>query len=1296
MSRLRVNQIDPFSGPSIGVGGLPSSPSRILDIRSPLNNQGIGFPELTTAQRNAIANPADGTFIYNTNTRSLEHYNGLTSSWESTDGVQSINGLIAKNQILITGTSGLAPNWTQVGLDTHSLNIPSAVTGSVTAGLISNSEYVSFNSRLFPNKNVKYVTKNLVLGPQDYNSIKAAVDSISDASDTNQYLVVVYPGIYVEDQIDLPENVFVTGSLMDAVVVEPSGNSQHIFTVSSNSGLSFLSLRGAGTGFAAIVCDDAGNFTVVHKISISDCGIGVWCRSSSVDSFNYLEYVDVTGVEVGVVVESSNGFKSFASLENFHVYASDAGVNPDYAVRVVGPDAEALVVAATFEGSDGTGTAIFISDEGRVDLKAAIIRLWDTGLHLDGSGTGGFVSITGSSFYDNATNDIVIDNPAATAYITANATLDKCQFVAGLSLTLLLTDDEGLASGGVVRVKQSDNTFTDQTTLVHKASSMGVMQGGAISATGGLDISVSSGFGYLETAGGALKRYDWPATPLTLPSSASSYIFFNSSGVLTFSSDIPLTSRNILLGRVVTSSSDVLFIDSAGLDATHATNMLDKLLRRAIGCVYSTGSIVSESGTRNLDVTAGVRFLSTREFNTIGGTAITWDAYVGGSTSTTQSTVDNANYDDGGSLQPMTAGYFAKHLLYIVGEDDDGTEKYMLVYAQAEYGSLVEAEEATLPVPPTTFVEGVTPIASIIVQEGTSNIIQIRDERPRFGFSASGVSASATHGNLLGLDADDHLQYLPLNGIRAMTGDLNMGLQDIISVGLVDGVDVSAHASRHLPAGADPLTTAAPTASLSATTTNSVGVANSLSRSDHGHAILVGTPVTLLPDQANSAGSSAELARANHVHQIQTDIAIAITDSTNSQGVSSAFSRADHSHSHGSRGGGTLHAVATTSVAGFLSAADKVRIDSIETIADGRITLQKGQANGLATLGSDGKIPLIQIPDTVLGSVDYKGTWNANTNTPDLVAATPDKGDYYVVNVAGSTSLGGITDWKVGDWAIYNGTAWEKVDNTDQVTSVFGRQGAVTAADADYSASQIVYSNATSGLVATRVQTAIDEVEGRLDSAQALLNAHASRHLPAGADPLTTAAPLANLTATTTNSTGTANSLARSDHSHAISTAAAILISTSTTNTQGSSANLARADHTHAVNITNSEASATGDTTTTSATYGLMDSMTITPAAGTYFVSFSTTLNSSNNAATLFVSIFSGGVQKADSERRATPRVNASGGFGGNANLDIDLPIATNGVVTVNGSQAIEIRWRRDTGGTATAHQRTMNILKLS
>ena len=101
------------------------------------------------------------------------------------------------------------------------------------------------------------------------------------------------------------------------------------------------------------------------------------------------------------------------------------------------------------------------------------------------------------------------------------------------------------------------------------------------------------------------------------------------------------------------------------------------------------------------------------------------------------------------------------------------------------------------------------------------------------------------------------------------------------------------------------------------------------------------------------------------------------------------------------------------------------------------------------------------------GFVNYKGTWNASTNTPTLVSSVGTKGDYYVISVTGSTNLNGITTWTQGDWAIFNGTAWEKVDNTDLVTSVAGRTGAITLTTADISGLGTIATQAASNVSIT-------------------------------------------------------------------------------------------------------------------------------------------------------------------------------------------------------------------------------------
>lgn len=78
-----------------------------------------------------------------------------------------------------------------------------------------------------------------------------------------------------------------------------------------------------------------------------------------------------------------------------------------------------------------------------------------------------------------------------------------------------------------------------------------------------------------------------------------------------------------------------------------------------------------------------------------------------------------------------------------------------------------------------------------------------------------------------------------------------------------------------------------------------------------------------------------------------------------------------------------------------------------------------------------------------IGALVYKGTWDASANSPTLTSSVGNKGDYYYVSVAGSTNLNGITDWQVGDLALFNGTIWQKIDNTDAVQSVNGQTGIV-------------------------------------------------------------------------------------------------------------------------------------------------------------------------------------------------------------------------------------------------------------
>jgi len=109
----------------------------------------------------------------------------------------------------------------------------------------------------------------------------------------------------------------------------------------------------------------------------------------------------------------------------------------------------------------------------------------------------------------------------------------------------------------------------------------------------------------------------------------------------------------------------------------------------------------------------------------------------------------------------------------------------------------------------------------------------------------------------------------------------------------------------------------------------------------------------------------------------------------------------------------------------------------------------KGANNGVASLDAGGKIPAAQLPSSVM---EYKGTWNASTNSPTLADGTGDAGDVYIVSTAGSQDLGsGSITFAVGDWVIYNGSTWEKSLNSNAVVSVNSQTGVVVLDSDDIS-----------------------------------------------------------------------------------------------------------------------------------------------------------------------------------------------------------------------------------------------------
>lgn len=116
---------------------------------------------------------------------------------------------------------------------------------------------------------------------------------------------------------------------------------------------------------------------------------------------------------------------------------------------------------------------------------------------------------------------------------------------------------------------------------------------------------------------------------------------------------------------------------------------------------------------------------------------------------------------------------------------------------------------------------------------------------------------------------------------------------------------------------------------------------------------------------------------------------------------------------------------------------------------------QKGANNGVATLDVGGKVPFSQLPAALM---IYKGTWNVSTNTPTLADGTGVTGWVYIVSVGGTINTGsGNITYSAGDYAIHNGSTWEKSAGTNNVASVNGQQGVVNLTTANISESGNLY-----------------------------------------------------------------------------------------------------------------------------------------------------------------------------------------------------------------------------------------------
>ncbi|MBU2559237.1 MAG: hypothetical protein KJ578_15780 [Bacteroidetes bacterium] len=179
--------------------------------------------------------------------------------------------------------------------------------------------------------------------------------------------------------------------------------------------------------------------------------------------------------------------------------------------------------------------------------------------------------------------------------------------------------------------------------------------------------------------------------------------------------------------------------------------------------------------------------------------------------------------------------------------------------------------------------------------------------------------------------------------LAAASGAVNFNTQNITNVGTVDGVDVSNHSDLHDPGGADALTTAAPAIGIGAS--NAVGVAASLSRSDHDHTI------------RESGGQDLTLGAMTAGDLVQR------TANTLATGLTAAnVFLAD----------GTVPMTANSDMGGFA-------ITNVGNVDGADVSAVAAQVTALGAENTDGQFPV-----PVFGGVADLGTWTGTISAAGL------------------------------------------------------------------------------------------------------------------------------------------------------------------------------------------------------------------------------------------------------------------------------------------------------------------------
>ncbi len=174
----------------------------------------------------------------------------------------------------------------------------------------------------------------------------------------------------------------------------------------------------------------------------------------------------------------------------------------------------------------------------------------------------------------------------------------------------------------------------------------------------------------------------------------------------------------------------------------------------------------------------------------------------------------------------------------------------------------------------------------------------------------------------------DNLDTLQISSGEIINNSLLFKNGDVENVLEINGVVIEAHASRHAFDGEDPLIPGADIKELS-DFDSFQGMSNNVPRADHVHAHGNRGGGLLHPVATTSTAGFLSAADKLKISSFLPSITNPSNIGIANPGNQQRYARGDHVHAHGNQLGGTLHTVVSQSLNGFMSTSDKIKLDNI-------------------------------------------------------------------------------------------------------------------------------------------------------------------------------------------------------------------------------------------------------------------------------------------------------------------------------------------------------------------------------